>query len=175
MREFLSPRFTVETIAEKMEEMPSNLNLKSEEKTDVIISLLTIFHHNINAWTSQVYQVVIWAVAIIFGAVSYVFINPKSSSLSLRIVISFGLLFFGLMIQLFLRRANRAFYGNRMGISKCEAALRLYEPDAYLKGRGFFVYSKDMLHSRSLEFATLFHLLITLLAISFVLLGGLLK
>ncbi len=109
------------------------------------------------------------------GVVSYVFLNPQSASVSVRIVISLGLLFFGLMIQLFLRRAIRAFHGNRLGISKCEAALRLYEVDEYLKGRGFFIYSKDMLHSRSLEFATSFHMLITLLAVSFVLFGGILK
>lgn len=171
MKNIFESRFTLKEPAEQINEITGNLKFTDEKKADVLISLLGIFHNNIISWTTRCYQAVTWAVGISFAVVSYVFLNPEKMTLPVRIVISFALLMFGLMIQFYLRRASRAHHGNRLGISKCEAALGLYQLGEYLKERYFFVYSKEMLHSKNLKFLMIFHLLSSLLSTCFVLFG----
>ncbi len=175
MKNILKSKFALEEPAEELDKFISNLKLSDEKKADLLISLLGIFHDNIRSWTTRCYQAVTWAVGINLVAVSYVILNLEKMNAQIRILIFFGLIVFGLLIQLYLRRASRAHCGNRLGISKCEAALGLYKLGEFFKERYFFVYSKEMLRSKNLEYLMIFQLMLSLLSACVVLFGGFLK
>lgn len=167
----LDGTFRGEQMPTSAEDLASAIHLDDQGKKDVLLSLLSIFHGNISNWTGHAYTVVLWAVGLNLGVVGFVFASPVELSWRARLAMFVGLLAFGFLIQIFLRRAARAHFGNRLAISKCEAALRLYETGEYLAGRPFFTYSRKMLESRNLHFLAAFQLTVTLLCAGFVLLG----
>jgi hypothetical protein len=160
--------FTLESAPQTVDHIASALNLSDDKKVDVLTSMLTVLHGNIVAWATRAHEAITWAVGITFGVVSYVFISPQPVMLSSAIVISIGLLLFGLMIHLYVRTARRAHSGNRLAISKCEAALRLYEKGAYLTPQAFFLYSTTMQTSQTLRVLSMIHVAATLAAVIFI-------
>jgi hypothetical protein len=134
----------------------SIVELDQGHKVDVLITLLNISHTNVVSWTSRAYQAVTWAMGAHFAAVSFLFGRSPIAFLGLDIS-AFGLLVFALFVQLYLRTAIRAHRGNRATISKCEAALGLYDPGKYFVECGFFEYSPAMLQSRSLQILRFIH------------------
>jgi hypothetical protein len=160
--------FTFEKAPEETDHIASALSLSDDKKADIIVSLLGICHDSLAAWTTRAHEAITWAVGITFAVVSFVFVSPEKVSLSAAIVISIGLLLFGIMIQLYVRSARRAYSGNRLAIVKCEAALRLYEQRVYLDPQAFFVYSKAMQTSQTLRVLSLIHIGTTFVAIVFV-------
>ncbi len=163
--EIVESTFTLEKPAESVEEILSALRVGEEKKVDVLISLLGIFHNNIVSWTTRTFQAATWATGLSFAVVSYVFIHPEKLNTVTRILFGCGLLSFGLIIQLYLRAGSRAHSGNRLAISKCEAALGLYDIGGYLKTRPFFTYSKGMQASKSLTVIILFQLIVTIASV----------
>lgn len=173
MEEIVESRFALEQPAESVDEIMSALDLGDEKKAEVLISLLGIFHANIASWTTRSFQAATWATGITLAVVSYTFIHSEGLTSVARVILSTGLFALGISIQLYLRAASRAHSGNRLAISKCEGALGLYQVGKFLKERAFFVYSKDMQTSKSLEVTILFHMLVAILSVFFVLFGAL--
>lgn len=174
MKESNEPLFSLEAPAGKAEELLAIVALSDEKKIDIMLSLMNVYHGNIMAWTTLCYQVVMWSIGISFAVVAYLFLDPDKAPLLVRSVIALALLSFGLMIHLFLLKARRAHYGNRLAIAKCEAGLGLYQKGEYLGYRPFFIYSTKMLRSGNLEFLIHFHKAATLVSAGAVWAGGLL-
>jgi hypothetical protein len=164
--------FTLESAPDAGEQLEPVAGIEDAKKIDVMISLTGIFHGSIVSWTTRAFEATTWAVGIEFAVVAYVFVNPDKVRGPGTIAVAMGLLAFGVMTHLYLRAARRAHEGNRLGISKCEAVLGLYQPGAYLRNRAFFVYSRSMLASRSLSVLSRFHALVTATSIVSVLVGG---
>jgi len=147
----------------------SCLNFNDEKKADVLTTLLTISHNNIISWTTRSYQAAVWSIGINFTVISYVLINYSHKYESIKYIVAFGLLIMGIMTQFYLKTASRAHSGNRLTISKCEGALKLYKTNNYLQNKSFFVFSEDMLKSKNLEVLKIFHFIVTILSINIIL------
>lgn len=151
------------------------LEIDVDKKADVLVSLMETFHGNVSSWTTRSFEAVVWATGIAFAAASYIALYPEKVTIAARVVAGVGLSMLGIMLQLYLRAAERAHYGNRLGIAKCEAALGLYAEGTYLPSHAMFKYSQTMLESHSLRVVALLHALASVACVLAVALGELIK
>jgi len=165
MKHLFSSTFACEAPATDLDDLVSRAALDSQKKADVLIAMMGVFHTNIVSWTTRCYEATTWALGVQFAVVSYLYINSLSLNTPTTIVLATGLCAFGAITQVYLRAAARAHCGNRLAISKCEAALGLYKVEEYLAGRAFFTYSPDMLRSSNLQVIRLLHLSGTAVAV----------
>lgn len=159
------PKFSIETPPEHAAELIGAVTLDDEKKADVLIALIGVFHSNIVSWATRSYEVATWALGAEYAVVSYFYVRDAKLDIISTIVLLLGLFSFGTMTQFYLRAAGRAHFGNRLAISKCEAALGLYRPNEYFIQRAFFAYSPKMLRSTNLGVIRVLHTAGTALAI----------
>ncbi len=158
---------------EHKNQLEGNFTIEADQKQSVMVSLLSIFHNNISAWYSRAYQAATWGVGIQFSIVGYFFVSTDRFSFSTIFVVCVGTCIFSFVIFKYLSAAIVAHKGNRLAIAKCEGALRLYESGVYLKDNPFFTFSREMLHSNSLNIIRTLYLASTLVCL-LMLIGGLL-
>jgi hypothetical protein len=165
MKHEWEPTFGIEHAAESSDQLPSALALSADKKADVMINTMSIYHSNIVSWITRSYEIATWSLAAEYVAVAYFYVHNGKLDILSTVILLLGFCAFGLITQLYLRAAARAHFGNRLGISKCEAALGLYGSGNYLAERRFFTYSRRMLSSTNLNILRWFHAVGTATAI----------
>jgi hypothetical protein len=177
MRTLFDPRFKIEKpsaleeLSENAESLVPAFSLDADNKADVLIALLGIYHNSASFWTSRAYQMTILYVGLIHASVAYFFLHPTIPWAS-RILLSVGLLVFGFLMHGYLKRALRAHDRSHRAISKCEAALRLHQPGEYINDHRFLPNSKGKLQSKDLQFLSYLQLFSTIGVVCFVIVEG---
>ncbi len=164
----------IEHSSEDVASLTPAFNLNSDNKTDVLISLLGIHHNSISSWTSQAYQMAILYVGLVHGSVAYFFLHPHIPWIS-RILLSIGLLTLGFLMNAYLKRAVRAHESNSIAITRCEAALRLHQSGEYLHDHSFLSPHKTLLHAKNLQFLASLQLFATIGIVCLVILDGFIR
>ncbi len=147
----------------------SSLIISDDKKVDIIISVMSLLRNNVSSWTERAFKATSWSAGILISFITFWIINGKTIPLMDRVLISFGIFFFGIFMQFYLFSARRAHKGNGVAIAKCEVALKLCKKDFYINETIFFGYSGKWLNSKSLTVLQYFSAFLTLFAIILIL------
>jgi len=167
----IEQRISGEKIPGKKEELESVLSLTDGQKHDILISLLSTYHSNISSWYTRAYQAVALGIGIQFSVIGYFISSPDTITYPAIAIAFTGVVLFSYALYRYLSSAIQSHQGNRLAISKCEAALRLYDHNEYFREKSFFTFSEDMMTSSSLNRIKRLHIITTIISLSSLIAG----
>jgi len=114
----------------------SAIDLKDNDKVNVIVSLHGHFRNHIQFWHDQVYKAATWSILMAYALVGYR-LDDSLDRGTLSIILTLIVLV-GTLSGFYLKFCNRAYHGNWEQIINCQQALRLHEPGVYFPKRSFY-------------------------------------
>jgi len=148
------------------EDVPkSTLNINDDKKVDVLVSLVSSLRSDHISWIDRSYKAATWSIGILVSAMSYVILQKPEIATSKIVFVAIGMLFFGLITQLFFCAARNAHHGIGAALSRCEASLRLCETGSYLVETPFFGYSGKWVPPTHITILQTLHFVVLVLSV----------
>lgn len=147
----------------------SKLNIESDRKVDVVLSVMNSMREQIGQWHNRSYSVATWSIVVLLGIVAYWFKSGNSADKEFFVI---GMFLFVIMSQIYLHFSQDAIKKNGRVLAKCETVLRLTEQDTYVCNDTFFDPSPTGEWVTPVEIKALrwFHLVVGLIAIAAIIL-----
>lgn len=143
----------------------STLVVSDDKKADVLISLMNSLRSDHISWIDRSYKAATWSIGIILSVVAYCVLRDNKLSVVGISYIAIGIFLFGLLTHMFFLAARSAHKGIGVALVRCEAILRLCEPDAYIRKQAFFGYSGKWIAPTHLTVLQVFHAVVMVLSI----------
>jgi hypothetical protein len=143
-----------------------------DQRAHVLVEQLKIFHTLASAEKEHAFRVFSWELGLKYASIMFLLSEKVKLTTGAFWAILVSMALTSAICWVSFQHARRGYHGNRRAISKCEAALGLYQESKYVNTGALFKYTPSLARSQSLESLQWIHLIASVIALFLVMLNG---